>query len=259
MRNKLTALLLVALLAFAPSAPAQQAADKLLPLATLYDLDSTSYIFCSTLGQGGTADGDWIGVRKLLTTSGSSTTITALNAADDPFTVVAAGDEITFIVQGVEYQRVIITNADDDTITVDTAINLSVTPDGGAYWRYRTRSCGTAATDGWFSVAQYPFASVTLELNQVNVTGHLEFKVQCRHFGSDNQPVDVYAEGMANYRSGGYDAAQADNDTIIVHNGFPVFESCRVGMLIDTADDGGDTGSNAEQVTIRAKLWRGMR
>ena len=74
-----------------------------------------------------------VGLR--VTTSGaSSTTVTGVTAAEDAFARPSAGDIVIFTIGGVPYERSIVTNADADTITINTAINI---PAAGITYRYK--------------------------------------------------------------------------------------------------------------------------
>jgi len=254
------AILLALLLALLPSHPLPAQVNETeieIPLASLYDLDSTSYIYCVTTGENGQVLNPSTnnGIRVTSTT----TALAAATASTSPFSAVAVGDEITVITPsgpgglGIPETRVVTVRTDANNITMNAAFTAEVT---NVQFSWRDRTCGTAATSGWFPVSTYRGVSVSLQVTQIVVTGHIDFKVQCRQTGVDNTPVDVYAEGMSNYRTGGYDAAQVDNDLIIIHNGVVLFNQCRVGMLIHTADDGDDLTTNAEQVTVKLLLTR---
>jgi hypothetical protein len=265
--KKACAYLLAAALALGlppPPAQAQNPAYREIPLATLYDLDATSYTYLWTTGEQGYILGRDRAIATRITTSGSSTTVAAVTASSGPFDLVAAGDEICFLLpQGsgpspaagnVRTCRKVTARASADSITVNAAVDIGTNSTGGVPFTFRTFATGTAAGSGWFPVSSYTGVSVQLMVSQISVTGQIEFKIQCRGGGVDNAPVDVYAEGMTQYRTGGYNAAQVDNDTIIVHNGVVLFSECRVGALIDSADDGSDTGADAEQVSVKLIL-----
>lgn len=249
--------LAVVVLALLPCAASSQIEEREIPLASLYDLDSTSYIYCVTTGANGQVLNN--GTNNFVRVTSSTTTLAAVTALTSPFTSVAVGDEVTVVVSGIARTRVITAKASDDSVTMNagfvdatgTAVNVT-----NVQFTYRDRTCGTAATDGWFPVSTYRGANVSLQVTQISVTGQIEFIIQCRKSGVDDSPIDVYAEGMTAYRPGGYNAAQVDNDEIILHNGVVLFNMCRVGMLIDSADDGSDTGVDAEQVTVKLLLSR---
>jgi hypothetical protein len=76
-----------------------------------------------------------IQVPLRVTTAGvSATTVTGVTAAEDAFARPSAGDIIIFTISGVPYERLIATNADDDTITINTAINIAA---AGITYTYR--------------------------------------------------------------------------------------------------------------------------
>ena len=98
LKLKKIALLLLALVACAPFARAQAGGGTVdITLQALYDLDSTSYTYCRTTGQGGQVLSSGTPENILVTTSGSSTTVAAVTASSAPFARVAVGDFIYFV------------------------------------------------------------------------------------------------------------------------------------------------------------------
>lgn len=144
-----------------------------------YDVSSTSLIYCKFIpprtGQG------------FITTTGSSTTWTAVGAAT-PFLGLAAGDELTVIpgMTGTPIVRYIQTATSSTSIVVaGSAADLS---NGGAGYAftYRTRSCGTASTDGWVDVGSLGGRPLTLQIivatiNATSLTWSLEGRVAGRN------------------------------------------------------------------------------
>ena len=250
LKNLFTVSLLTAALAVLPIPIAAQAGqpNQLFTLAALYDLDSTSYIYCTTTGERGFLDPPR---NNQIRVTSSTTTLAATVALTSPFATVGVGDFVYVVVNGVPEERVVVARASADSLTMNAALSATMT---NVQFGWRDRTCGVEAANGWFPVNPFTGVSISLMVSQIVVTGQIEFKIQCRDSGVDAQAVDVYAEGMSIYRTGGYNAAQVDNDDIIIHNGVKLFHECRVGMLIDSADDGDDLTTNGEQVTIKVKL-----
>jgi len=228
-----------------------------IPLVTMYDLDSTVPIYCATTGVSGVLSPGHPMPEKVLTV-GSSTTITAVAPATTaPFTLVAAGDYLEFVIKGVKYYRVVMTRTSADEVVVDTAIDLSAIATGYPF-TYRVRACGTTIADGWFPVAGYKGLTALLQIGQMVLTapGYIDFYVQCRAMGADNDPIDIYSPNtILTYRVGGYTAVQTQNDAVAVDLTFGNFAECRVGSMINGADDAaGDAAANMEQITTKAIL-----
>jgi hypothetical protein len=222
------------------------------PLVSLYDLDATSYTYCRTLGVNGDVFGAWKQGPSKVVTSGSSTTVTSVTAGGSgAFNGVAAGDEIRIISStGTITSRVVTARASADSITIDAAVDLTTPAAGTQFW-YRTLECGTETISGWFSTSPYQDLKITWEMNQVSLTsGYIDFRVECRDFGVDNQPVQVWGVGASGYPAAGFVTA----GILLGRKAIYIPESwyeCRVGSIIVGTDDGADTGANAEKITIK--------
>lgn len=211
----------------------------------IYELDATSITYCVLAGKNGNPYDAGIESRASIVTSGSSATTSALVSSSAPFAEVAIGDII--LVAGFD-ARVVVSKADSDTITVDTAWNLGAT---GVPFRWKKSTCGTASTNGWIDVAGADSFMITLSIEQVNVTGGIDVQVQCR--GSDitkvvNQVFPACTTGACGTVQNYAGTAGITSTTSMTFTGFP-YQQCRVGWLIHTSDDGGDTGANAERIT----------
>lgn len=238
---------LMFLLALVPSV-ALAGQDDTASFAILYEIDSTDPIYCRLTGQSGDPFGPGISGTSRIETSGSSTTTTAVTAASGPFASVSAGD-ILLVRSPVDDStlvRRVVSKADSDTVTVHTAWNLS----GGFAFTWKKLTCGTAATSGWIEVGNADSFAITFELDQVSVTGGINVQVQCRTGAINASPVQIFpacTSGACNTVQNYTTAGVASATTVAV--GFP-YKSCRVGVDIGTADDGSDTGNDAEQIDI---------
>lgn len=230
------------LLALVLLAPVARAAER--TYVNQYDLDQVSasaYIYC--------ASGEYVQGSGRVITSGSSTTITTVNSTSG-FGPLRAGDELFFIISGVETRRVISAVASTSSLTVTAAVDLSALGAGGYMWKYRRVSCGTTASDGWLTTAgaKQPF-EVRWQVEQVSVTGGVDVRVECR--GSTfTEAYNVYPD-PANSAStneclkGNFTAAKRCD--LLVYG---AWSQCRIGLKIATDDTpGGDTGADAENIS----------
>lgn len=208
-----------------------------------YDLDSTTETYCVT------GDSSIVGAQTV-STVGSSTTVTA--DASTPFDPVDVGDVMTFALTSTSgaVVRYVTAKASGSSITVDTAVTLSA-----VRFSFREVACGTAATSGWMDVSNYSTKAITFQLDQVNATGGIKMRYECRTAGAEAQPIRVYP-GETSDCGGGtltsnfcvFTTAGIDSRLTLVLD--EPWKDCRVAMAIVTADDGGDTGANAEQISI---------
>lgn len=230
--------ILAALLALFVGAVGAQAQSTVeLPLCSDFDLDSTSYTYCVTTGIEGNPFGTPFstpGAR--VTTSGSSTTVTAATATSAPFAQATAGDELMFTYNGTTVRRYVVTASSVDSVVVNAAVNFA-TP--GATVKRLKRTCGTSATSGWFPVRNTIGGSVTYSIDQLDVTGGIDVKFECRNQSSVATANTVTA--VVNKTAVTAVVIQWDET-------FPWHE-CRLGFKIGSADDGVDTTTHLEQIT----------
>jgi hypothetical protein len=148
---------------------------------------------------------------------------------------------------GVVDARVIITFTDADTIVVNSAFTTTNTSTVFAWYDLQ---CGTAATDGWFDLAGVENKSITFQLDQINATGGVSARVECKDGALGSLANQVFpscttgaCDTYQNYTTAGIASRTK------VHLNEPE-TTCRVGLKIGTSDDGNDLTTNAEQVTI---------
>lgn len=211
------------------------------------DLDATSYTHCSTTS---TTAG-----RGRIVNAGSSTTITTVNSVSG-FGQLRAGDEIfvTIPVAGVmtRTRRVISapSSGGHSSIVLTAALDLSGNGTSGFAWDFALVSCGTGAEDGWLLSAQALWTDVTWQVDQLNVTGGIDVRVQCRGTGpTATAAVTVYPDpansaSTDECKKGNFTAVNACRLIVTGH-----WSQCRIGFKIGTNDDGGDTGANAESIS----------
>lgn len=229
--------------------PTFGAGREQLLLNALYDLDATDPTYCVTTGIGGQVRSGALAVDQLVTTSGSSTTVTAVSASTtDPFLNVAVGDVLIFprtfsATTGgfipTREERVVTAKASNDSITINAAIEL---PLAGTTFAYREPSCGTTATSGWVPVQNLRDVTFTINIAQLSVaSGGVAVTVDCRNLGVGSGANTIFAPTA--YTTTGV------RSFIIVEP----WDECRIGYELSGADDGSDTGADAEQITVRLR------
>ena len=242
MKKRILLTILAALTATAAGAQ-NPAASKRIPMQILRDLDSTSYEYCALTGQGGvsTAEPREVGIR-VTTASGGSTAPTSTTA--NAYLGMAVGDVLIFSVKGTREERVIVTWTDADNVVLNRAINLHQEITGssnGVTFAWRQLTCGTTAESGWMNVAGLPVVSFSIDIDQMNVTGNIDVRVECRDLGANLSPQQIFLDAVA--------TAGIPTGRLKRTLNWTPYAQCRVGTKL-TTDDGGDLTTNAEQVSI---------
>jgi len=208
------------------------------PLFLDYD-PGTSYVFCKYTGANQDAWGAPLPAPKKIKTSGSSTTTTSFDTVtDDAFLGIDVGDWIQVTqsqagsAQGVPMPRYVLTNADDDTITVNAAWNLSIQTTGYSYV-FRKQSCGTGAENGWVNTRGVDLVRYSLAVDQI-AAASVDVVVQCRDTSAVSTPVALVTKS--------YTAVGGDG---ILVSGM-LYDQCRFGMKVTT-----DAGAQKVTVSLR--------
>ena len=228
-------------------AQGDQGQSRAANFAYKYDVASATATFCTLSG----VDGDPFGLpyqgRGTIETVGSNT---GVNAADDVFVDVGVGDVILVTIRNTSYVLVVVTNADDDTITVDTAVDFSA----GVVWSYKSLACGTTVNDGWISTAGYQTAQLTAQYDAGDLTA-LAIAFQCKEDALGSSMVQVYPGPSSECGFGTlatdvceFTAPGAALTFKIPHN---AFAACRVSLAYVTAD-----GATVDEVTATISLGR---
>lgn len=209
--------------------------------ALKYDLDSATTIYCSVAGP-------HVGVAKIQTT-GSSTSVTETTVGSNPFAPLAEGDvlEVNQTPPSTPDLRYISTYTDDSNVVINPAADWT----SGKTWKWYEQTCGTASTDGWMDVSGLVDFGITFEVQQIDATS-VAFRIECRkqYPGAGTNVVypgetsDCGPDGTLTAGYCVYTGVSAQTVHIPESEG-----SCRVGMKINT-DDGADTTTHAEQITI---------
>jgi hypothetical protein len=214
-----------------------------------YDLDSTTAIGCVLVGDPGAPLTQPRQVPVRIETAGLVTATTAVTAGTSPFAGMAVGD----IIIANEMTRAILVYTDADTIVVDEAWDLSA----GYVFSWYDLNC--SATGGWFPVAGFDTWTATWRIDQVNVTGGIDVRLECRGGGRDAAPTQVWPDCLVgacgtyqNYAG----IAGITSTTSVTTDSFAASE-CRFLFLINTADDlAGDAGADMERITITFEAER---
>jgi len=237
-RKPWAALLATVLLVLGPAVGANPIQQQHVTFIANYDIASATYLYCTYQGE----DGDpWGGGTMRLVrikTAGSNTTITSFTAAQGAFRNLDVGDLLLISTPqpGGEVERVILTNADDDTVTVTPAIDLSAA--GGYTFRWKKRVCAAAVdTDGQFDVTKFQ-DGILLQVSVQTITAtSVDFSLDCR--------IDRVGQGWNQVFTKSITAATYPGYTDEFFNTTP-YDYCRLGIKVT-----GDTGAQAAYAAIR--------
>jgi hypothetical protein len=216
-----------------------------------YDVASTSTTYCVAAGIGGDPFASPIAAQGQVETSGTSTTVSAVTAADAPFTEVAAGD-ILVVDKGA---------AGVDTVVVDTrtsatsvVVNEAVDWSNGYSFRYYDVTCGTAATNGWIPVSGWDRVQMTVQFDAGDVT-KLSAVWECKEPAMGAGAVRVYPGISSDCGDGTLNGTVCEFDTVgqrlaikVEHN---AFGDCRLGVAYVTAD-----GAVRDEITATLTVAR---
>jgi hypothetical protein len=229
------------------------AAAQTIPLFTDYDLDATTYVYpvlCTpgpAVQTAATCPGQGKGESKKLTTAGVSTTTVTSVATNGAFTSLLAGDEIEVSLPALaslgtgRARRLLTARASADSVTVDTAIQIESTGAPFVWWKFYKDA---TAEDGWFSVGDAKEFTLFLGISQADVTGGIDYKAECRESYLDRKGPVALLAGPTNVTTFPLAATRILN----VYN--ERYAECRVGIKIGTSDDGADTTTHLEKVTL---------
>lgn len=220
MRKTILALALLAALLLPMGSSAQAPTQAQGFVMWAWDLTDTSYTYCALAGYQGNPFGPPLAGSAAIKTTGSSTNITEVTAGTNPFTYLAVGDMLLVRkVPQTEFDRVVIvTRTDAANVVVNTAVDWSA----GYQFYWLDRTCGTAVTNGWFSVGTFTTIEAQTEWSTKNATS-LEMQTEC----AMGVGGPVIAET--------YSFSAVGNHAHVITAG--VYDRCRVGLKLT-----GDTG-----------------
>jgi len=146
------------------------------------------------------------------------------------------GDLLWFKYKGDVLERAVTAKASNDSVTVDTAIDLGT---DGVYFQYKTMFAGADTEDGYVPIANMQSIAYTVNIAQMNGTGGIDMHVQCRQQGGP--PVILLTDNST--------AAEILVFSLDFETGGP-FDQCRIGFKWGTADDAVDTTTLQERITV---------
>ncbi len=248
MRKSLAALLALLLVCPLAARAATAPHSMTLPLVVNYDLDSTSYVYCKSVGVGAgqNADFNWKDQAQPVTTGGSSSaTLAAVTAATNgPYDNLAVGSLLWFNIASADAPtagatptfRYLTAKASDDSATIDSVVTVAA---AGVGFQYLNRSCGTSASSGWFSVSGWTAGTALLEISQIVTTSGIDYQLECKHAYPWATAVAVLTNTAAVTAAGTVPLVWSEP-----------YDYCRVGIKLDSTDDGNDLTTNTEQIFI---------
>jgi len=212
-----------------------------------FDADSTSFTYCMT-GPVRTGPGSISTSGASVTTTGDATAKldTNLNVGDRIWVTSPAGNLLPRYVASIVSETEITVEARGGTDTWTLA--------AGTQWRFANVTCGTALTNGWFNVSQFlkhPAGSVTVvvQVDQMDTdAAGLDLRWEAKVAGENAAPVQICPA-----TNGTVTNVLEANAGIGARYGCVMdygFVQARVGVKINTADDGVDTGAAREQINI---------
>jgi len=210
-------------------------------------VDTSRAISCVTYG--GSLNepkvlGRWLSGNARVDTASEGNQVDGVTASEDAFLNVDVGDEIIFhyndgALDGSDTRprRVVVTNADDDTITVnDPDLDMDEDTSGYAYV-WRDRVCSQSDEEGWVPTlgALQVTALVNVERFDVDSEDGITLTLDCLMDGAD--PIIETLTSTAVTAVGVYE--------------FTSTKSCdahRITMLLDSFDSSTDTGTEIENL-----------
>lgn len=247
--RRLAALVLLALLP-APG-HGQGAASSARPIFALYDLDSATETFCAFDENVSPDNGNVV-------TSGSSATITSVaGTTTTPFLNVSVMDQILIggSTGATGATRTVIARASSTSITASSALDIS-SPTTGRTLQHRKLRCSTDGTTGFFSVSGMDSLAIDFTIQQQNTTTGIDVRLQCRVGDSNAGWKQVYPVLVPPAVTATYTTFTSTGGLAYEFPPLSKWDSCRIGMKLNTTDDGGDTGANQEQISATMQYQR---
>lgn len=251
--RRLLSLLLTWAIAAIPTAALAQTNNTLRRSVTMqYDLDSTTGISCAFNPPR---------PIPIAVSAAASTTLAATTASTSPFALASVGDAVEINTGdintgGARVRRLITAKASADSVTIDAATTVTART-----FQLFISSCGTTATSGFIPVTSRAIATLSINVEQLSVaSGGIAFKIE-GYLGDDPDHRNL-TNLWPGESSAGSDCAAgtfaAGFCVFTTVGNLPIFTSTpyiqvsfiRVWMKLSGADDGADTGANAEKVTI---------
>ena len=225
--------------------------------ASNLDADSANATACITKGLNGSMWGmSTIPGPTTIETDGSDTEVVAVTASSAPLKDLAVGDSILVSrPDGTTDFRVIDVKTDDDTVTVNEAVNWT----GGFHFRYLKLTCGETVNNGWLDVSDIADLTLVSEWNQGDLTS-LDVRLECKNeISGGNVPITVYPGESSDCGAGATLVAgpycnlltaavgQAARLVVVVYE---PYDACRILLEVNT--DASDATTDREQLTMYA-------
>jgi len=256
MRRYLTALA-VALVALSGAARvwSTNLEQSTLPVVISYDLDSTSFVYPVALGPSAVPSSyirpqaveGWYEfnnaasgatIDRRIATASYTTAVTSCVSSTSALEPVSVGDLIsTTDANGRPVYASIFAKASANAATLDRSLELD--QDNCARYRYRKLSAESGQEDGWFSVAGWGYTTVVIDITQMNVTGGVDVQVECAAAQALTAAKVLVSSNIT--AAGGFAVAIPEP-----------WDVCRAGFKIGSADDGTDTTTAAEKISVYA-------
>lgn len=177
-----------------------------------YNILATTYAYGRIL--------DPIQGQYALSTSGSSTTVSATTAGQLPFALVNAGDLIWFYTADqTVVRRKVATKVDGDSITISSATTLTAC----AAWYWLPFQTGTAVTDGWHACQKYETKEVTVQFVNAADAGGFTLSIEIKGFGTNTAPIQLIEKAYAT----GAATSPADSEPFVIPE---IAAAVRVGL-----------------------------
>ena len=231
---------------------AQGSQSTVRPIMALYDLDSATETFCAFDPSLSPDNGNVI-------TAGSSATITSVaGTTTTPFLNVAVMDQILIggSAGSAAATRTVLERASSTSVTLSSAIDVS-SPTTGRTLQHRTLRCSTDGTAGAFSVSGYDSLVIDFTIQNQNTTTGIDVRLQCRVADSNARWQQVFPVLVPPAVTATYTTYTGDAEGLAYE--FPPlskWDQCRLGIKLNTTDDGGDTGTDQEQVSATMQYQR---
>lgn len=154
------------------------------------------------------------------------------------FDNVDVGDLLLFTLDGVDYERLVVAKADDDSVTLDRPVAIE---GRGISFRWQKPFVSSDPGDGlWFDVTRYASVAFLFDQDAESSTGDLITVVECRAgrptIATDTQTLDGDTTGVSTV-----DLLRTP------------YDECRVGLRFGTGDDA-DTVPEVLHVSMLGQL-----
>lgn len=225
---------------------ASTAAAQTRPVLALYDLDSDTETFCAF-------DPTPVTPTANLVVTAASATVTGVGAGT-PFTNVAVNDQLLIGFGTTNAMvRTVIARASASSITVDS-VSTFTSPSTGTPFQYRNLRCSTDGTAGDFSVSTFAGFTADFNIAQQNTTTGIDVRMQCRVGDINAGWKQVIPALTPPAVSGTYLTFTGTGGVAMVVPPSDHWDRCRIGLKLNSTDDGGDLTTNREAISVTLQV-----